>query len=65
MDDEATKIALKNDAADRLNVQKSKNLVIEFKDTLNVHVSSEDLILCLGFKGINEAAFKIFVQTDS
>jgi ATP-dependent Zn protease len=31
MDDEAIKIAPKNDAADRVNDQELKNLVIEFK----------------------------------
>jgi len=64
MDEEAIKIALKNEAADRVIDQDSKNLVIEFKDTLDVHVSSEYLILCLDFKSISDAAFKIFVQTD-
>jgi len=64
-DGEGIKIALENDdAADRVLDEESKSLVIEFKDTLDFHVSSEYLILCLDFKSINKAAFKIFVETD-
>eukprot|EP00092_Neocalanus_flemingeri_P004031 GFUD01004338.1.p1 GENE.GFUD01004338.1~~GFUD01004338.1.p1 ORF type:complete len:566 (+),score=104.01 GFUD01004338.1:934-2631(+) len=63
-DGDSIKIALENNAADRVIDQESKSLVIEFKDTLDFHVSSEYLILCLDFKSIDEAAFKIFVETD-
>jgi len=64
MDDEAIKVALKTNAADRVIDQESKNLVLEFRDTLDVHINSEYLILCLDFKSIDNAAFKIFVKTD-
>jgi len=64
MDEDAIKVALKNDAADRVVDHESNDLVIEFKDTLDIHVDSEYLILCLDFKSIDNAAFKIFVQTD-
>jgi len=63
-DGDAIKIALENDAADRVIDQESKSLVIEFRDTLDFHVNSEYLILCLDFKSIEKAAFKIFVETD-
>jgi len=63
-DGDAIKIALENEAANRVIDEESKSLVIEFKDTLDFHVTSEHLILCLDFKNIENAAFKIFVETD-
>ena len=60
LDDEA----VKNKAASRVIDDDSKNLVVEFKDTLDIHVHSKFPILCMEFKSIDRASFKIHVETD-
>jgi len=65
IEDEKKKASLEDsDAADRVLDEDSESLVIEFKDTLEFHVNSKHLIVCLDFKNLKEASFKIFVESS-
>ena len=65
IEDEKKKASLEDsEAADRVLDEDSESLVIEFKDTLEFHVNSKHLIVCLDFKNLKEASFKIFVESS-
>ena len=52
-------------AAGRVIDEDSQNLVIEFQDTLDFHVKTKHLIVCLDLKNLNGAGFKITVESES
>lgn len=63
-DDILAEVLTNKATADRVIDEESHKLVIEFKDTLDIHVNTEHLILCLDFKNLNGAGFKIMVKSD-
>jgi len=56
--------AFKNVAAKQVMDKESNDLVVEFNGVLDIHIESEYLILCLDIKSFDEAAFKVFIQTE-
>ena len=51
--------------AKRVHDEESDSMVIEFKDTLRLTISSTHLVVNFDFKNLNGATFKIFLQTDT
>jgi len=52
-------------AAGKVIDEESQNLVIEFQDTLDFHVKTKHLIVCLDLKNLKGAGFKITVGSES
>jgi len=64
-DDILDKVLTDKAAAGRVIDEESQSLVIEFKDTLDIHVNTKHPIVCLDLKNLNGAGFQIIVKSES
>lgn len=65
IEDGNRRVDIDNPDAKRILDEESDSMVIEFKNTLTLPVSSTHVVVNFDFKNLNGATFKIFLQTDS
>ena len=65
VEDGNIKTDIDDHVAKRILDEDSDSVVIEFRDTLTLPISSTHLVVNFDFKNLNGAYFKIFLQTES
>ena len=65
IEDVNRRVDIDDQVAKRILDAESDSMVIEFKDTLRLSVSSTHVVVNFDFKNLNGATFKIFLQTDT